>query len=252
MQAAAQRWRRLARAGAHRPDAVSDRVAGLDAGADDYLPKPFFLEELLARLRALLRRSTIDRLGDPGAGLTFADNDPAAHKDGSHGSLIEASVGGVKRVTSSRPVKRPVGLKARLSTKIIGVASIVVAVICLIPPFVGVFLIPDALDSKIRHRNTASCIKIGNIFFMNGIPEAVADIRVRVDARAAVRRYTYLLLLTLILIDGSARTEERKIDGIPGVVIFSLDFFPTDAKRHNLMVDVDIAGATGVPVGNFL
>jgi two-component system, OmpR family, response regulator MprA len=38
-------------------DEVSDRVAGLDAGADDYLPKPFALEELLARLRALLRRT---------------------------------------------------------------------------------------------------------------------------------------------------------------------------------------------------
>jgi two-component system response regulator MprA len=50
-------------------DEVSDRVAGLDAGADDYLVKPFALEELLARLRALLRRA--------GAGetdvLRFAD-----------------------------------------------------------------------------------------------------------------------------------------------------------------------------------
>jgi two-component system response regulator MprA len=37
---------------------ISDRVSGLDAGADDYLPKPFALDELLARVRALLRRAT--------------------------------------------------------------------------------------------------------------------------------------------------------------------------------------------------
>jgi two-component system response regulator MprA len=46
-------------------DAVSDRVAGLDAGADDYLAKPFALQELLARSRALLRRTTPHDNGTP-------------------------------------------------------------------------------------------------------------------------------------------------------------------------------------------
>jgi two-component system, OmpR family, response regulator MprA len=55
-------------------DSVGDRVAGLDAGADDYLVKPFALQELLARLRAALRRSALATAADPGDGwLSFAD-----------------------------------------------------------------------------------------------------------------------------------------------------------------------------------
>ena len=59
-------------------DAVSDRIDGLDAGADDYLVKPFDLGELKARIRALLRRANGG--GDPGA-LKFAELalDPDRH-----------------------------------------------------------------------------------------------------------------------------------------------------------------------------
>ncbi|MBE2317309.1 response regulator transcription factor [Solirubrobacter sp. CPCC 204708] len=71
--------RRLRDAGDRTPvlmltarDAVDDRVAGLDAGADDYLVKPFALKELKARLRALLRRAD-PGAEDDGSVLRFAD-----------------------------------------------------------------------------------------------------------------------------------------------------------------------------------
>ena len=51
-------------------DAVEQRVEGLDSGADDYLVKPFAPEELLARIRALLRRTDTT---EKGAALTYAD-----------------------------------------------------------------------------------------------------------------------------------------------------------------------------------
>jgi two-component system response regulator MprA len=53
-------------------DAVGDRVEGLDAGADDYLTKPFALQELLARLRALLRR-VVPQGDEPEEVLSFSD-----------------------------------------------------------------------------------------------------------------------------------------------------------------------------------
>jgi two-component system response regulator MprA len=60
-------------------DAISDRIDGLDAGADDYLVKPFDVDELKARLRALLRRAAEDQ--DGGNELTFEELtlDPARH-----------------------------------------------------------------------------------------------------------------------------------------------------------------------------
>jgi two-component system, OmpR family, response regulator MprA len=69
-------------------DAVADRIDGLDAGADDYLVKPFDVEELKARLRALLRRAGSE--GDPDA-ISFEELglDSARHGVAVNGSFVE-------------------------------------------------------------------------------------------------------------------------------------------------------------------
>ena len=69
-------------------DAVPDRVEGLDAGADDYLVKPFATEELIARLRALLRRGK-----EPEGLLAFADIllDPATREVRRGGRIVSLS-----------------------------------------------------------------------------------------------------------------------------------------------------------------
>src|ERR1700735_4302198 len=71
-------------------DAVEDRVAGLTAGGDDYVTKPFSLEEVLARLRGLLRRAGIARASSEGS-LTVADltMDEDAREVRRDGELIE-------------------------------------------------------------------------------------------------------------------------------------------------------------------
>ncbi|WP_181768442.1 response regulator transcription factor [Streptomyces albidus (ex Kaewkla and Franco 2022)] len=78
--------RRLRAAGRRVPvlmltarDTVGDRVTGLDAGADDYLVKPFELDELLARIRALLRRNSYaQELAEAGADLQFGTGSPGS------------------------------------------------------------------------------------------------------------------------------------------------------------------------------
>src|SRR5437868_1262958 len=105
-------------------DAVEDRIAGLDVGADDYLTKPFSFAELLARLRAIVRRGELERpsivrsararsrpCAVPGTGCARTDDESSADPDpvdvGVHG-------GDERRARGDRPVSLfPTRIRAR-------------------------------------------------------------------------------------------------------------------------------------------
>ena len=128
--------RRLRAAGRDLPvlmltarDQVSDRVAGLDAGADDYLPKPFATEELLARVRALLRRRTHADGESPI--LSFADvrvdpdrfeawrGERSLHLTRTEFSLLEVLVRNATRVLTRDALFEETVLRAGLRVRLV-------------------------------------------------------------------------------------------------------------------------------------
>ena len=107
-------------------DAVMDKVAGLDAGADDYLTKPFAIEELFARIRVALKRAeavrAASRVGDVGAGTGAVSADAAASPAGDSAQTAAApspaafTVGSVALDPDRREVTvggSPIALTAR-------------------------------------------------------------------------------------------------------------------------------------------
>jgi two-component system, OmpR family, response regulator QseB len=99
-------------------DTVRDRVAGLDAGADDYLVKPFDLDELTARVRALLRRAA--GRAEPLVELGALVLNPATHQARWHGEPVELS--GREFALLSALAERPgaVVSRAQLEEKLYG------------------------------------------------------------------------------------------------------------------------------------
>src|SRR5258708_171858 len=93
-------------------DSLEDRIKGLDVGADDYLPKPFSLEELLAKMRALLRRQSVVKqtvLERNGLrldllGHTVHANDQAVDLTGRDYALLEIFMPNAGRVLTRTPI----------------------------------------------------------------------------------------------------------------------------------------------------
>ncbi len=89
-------------------DSVMDKVSGLDTGADDYITKPFDIEELLARIRAALRKKSV-QTGSTSSVLAFGDLelDPAAHTvkyDGHDIELTNKEFGLLKKLLENKSI----------------------------------------------------------------------------------------------------------------------------------------------------
>jgi two-component system response regulator RegX3 len=102
-----------------------DRVLGLETGADDYIAKPFSLPELLARVRALLRRRTLDRGSPRVRRVGSLELDLERHEARVDGRTIaltpsEARLLGVLAVTPDRPVPRDELIRAIWSSEYVG------------------------------------------------------------------------------------------------------------------------------------
>ena len=164
---------------------TTDRIVGLEIGADDYLPKPFEPRELLARVRALLRRASAPHAADPAAGA--AGQGGAATGTGAHGAAAQA--GGV-------PASGGAGVAAGSAATQGGAAARGASVADDDPPV----LVLDDLE----------------------IDEGAREVRVAGEKRT-LTSYQFDLLLALARHAGRVMSRERLMDLVKGTPLEAFD-----------------------------
>lgn len=166
---------------------TTDRIVGLEIGADDYLPKPFEPRELLARVRALLRRASAPHAADPAAG--DAGQGVAATGTGAHGAAAQA--GGV-------PASGGAGVAAGSAATQGGAAARGASVADDDPPVL--VLVLDDLE----------------------IDEGAREVRVAGEKRT-LTSYQFDLLLALARHAGRVMSRERLMDLVKGAPLEAFD-----------------------------
>ena len=164
---------------------TTDRIVGLEIGADDYLPKPFEPRELLARVRALLRRASAPHAADPAAGA--AGQGGAATGTGAHGAAAQA--GGV-------PASGGAGVAAGSAATQGGASARGASVADDDPPV----LVLDDLE----------------------IDEGAREVRVAGEKRT-LTSYQFDLLLALARHAGRVMSRERLMDLVKGAPLEAFD-----------------------------